>query len=352
MNLPAYTTITAQSFSPNGEYLAIGNDQGQVCIFKTLRIFGKDKPLVFQFNAGLILDDENSKHKGCVNAMKSTDTFLIIAISRPVESEAAIVAFNWKDLIQQRSKLAWSIEASSGLLPTDINSIDINKDDQKIYVVGGIGTNSIEPIKDHAVRIIDLETRMESRKPLLGHLGYLHGVEHCATSKALATCSEDGSVRTWDSNRSKNACTSILEPFKEASLQRPKLGKWLSDVSINGDWLVTGGGPRPSIWHLKAQSPTVLPQLMNNDETSPLFVAKILKCGDQRIVFGGQYSHIYQYNFNGDLKAEVKTSATCTYSAEATSQSDFSVLSFAGSNSKIDLCTHSFSYVDDFIHFP
>ena len=32
--LPAYTTITAQSFTKDGLYLAVGNDQGRLAIFK------------------------------------------------------------------------------------------------------------------------------------------------------------------------------------------------------------------------------------------------------------------------------------------------------------------------------
>ena len=93
--------------------------------------------------------------------------------------------------------------------------------------------------KDHSVRIIDVETRMETSKPLKGHCGYLHGVQYCPKNKTIATCGEDGTVRTWD-KKSKEPCTSILEPFKNEKLHRPKLGKWLGDVSINGDWLVTG----------------------------------------------------------------------------------------------------------------
>ena len=52
--------------------------------------------------------------------------------------------------------------------------------------------------KDHAVRILDVETRMETSKPLKGHCGYLHGVQFCPLNKTIATCSEDGTIRTWD----------------------------------------------------------------------------------------------------------------------------------------------------------
>ena len=55
--LPAYTTITAQSFTKDGLYLAVGNDQGRLAIFKVMQILEKNQPtLIFQFEAASILD--------------------------------------------------------------------------------------------------------------------------------------------------------------------------------------------------------------------------------------------------------------------------------------------------------
>ena len=138
--LPAYTTITAQSFTKDGLYLAVGNDQGRLAIFKVMQILEKNQPtLIFQFEAASILDQgvNQTRFKGCINSMKTLKDTLIVAISRPASNEAAIVAFHWKDLIQQKSKLAWNIESSSGLLPTDVNSIDVDEVDEKLFIVGG-----------------------------------------------------------------------------------------------------------------------------------------------------------------------------------------------------------------------
>ncbi len=133
--------------------------------------------------------------------------------------------------------------------------------------------------------------------------------------------------------------------------QRPRLGKWLGDVSINGDWLATGGGPKPSIWHLKSKCSTAIPDDPGS-QVSPIFVTQIIKDDDLRVLIGGQYPFVNQYDFNGGLKSELKTSSSCIYSVASTTQSDFKVLSLAGSNSKIDLCTHNFSYTDNSINFP
>ena len=99
LSLPAYVTITAQSFTKDGQYVAIANDQGKIALYKTLNILEKTNSLHFQFDAGNCLDP-NATSRGCVNALTSLDETLIVAISRPVNSEAAIVAFKWKDLIQ------------------------------------------------------------------------------------------------------------------------------------------------------------------------------------------------------------------------------------------------------------
>ena len=58
-------------------------------------------------------------------------------ILRPASNEPAIIAFHWKDLIQQKSKLIWNIESSCGLLPTDVNSIDVDEIEEKLFIVGG-----------------------------------------------------------------------------------------------------------------------------------------------------------------------------------------------------------------------
>ena len=125
LSLPAYTTITAQSFSHDGQFLAIANDQGKIAVYKVVNILEKLNPLHFTFDAGTCLDPK-SQARGCINALATISDTLIVAISRPSYDEAAIVAFHWKDLIQQRVKLSWTIEHSSGLLPTDVNSIALD----------------------------------------------------------------------------------------------------------------------------------------------------------------------------------------------------------------------------------
>ena len=99
-------------------------------------------------------------------------------------------------------------------------------------------------------------------------------------------------------------------------------------------------------------APTVIPELP--ETCSSTYVAQIIKNSDERVALGGQYSGglMYHFGLNGDLKAEVKTSSSCIYTVESTFQEEFKLLSVAGAKSKIDLCTHNFSYADDSINFP
>lgn len=353
LSLPAYTTVTAQAFSSDGKFLAVGSDCAKIAIFDVIQIVESESKkangLVFQFDSACCLDSD-SIDKGCVNAIVTLEETLVVAISRP-NGTPAVLAFQWKDLIQQRSLLAWSIDSSSGLLPKDINSLEIDKRNEKLIVGGGLGT-ATDAIDDYGLRVIDLETRRLSSKPLLGHSGYLHSVEHCELSDIIASCSEDGSVRTWD-RRAKDPCISVIQPYQYSELQRPKLGSWISDVSISGDWLICGGGPKPAIFHLKALAPSVVPELP--ESCNNVFVTKIVKNkeAEDRVFIAGQFSGgvFYQYSLDGTLKAEVKTSSSCLYSIEATFQDTFKMLSAGGSSSTLDLCTHNLSYSDNTIQF-
>ena len=198
-----------------------------------------------------------------------------------------------------------------------------------------------------------------------------------------ATCGEDGTVRTWDVRGKFDVVfpffniqlksllqlsktwfhfyiiifsdsrpqTSTIEPNKFANLSRPRLGSWLGDVSLHGDWIITGGGPKASIWHLKTMAPSVIPVLPEHCQS--IFITKFIP-SDDRLIIGGQFigGKMYHFNLNGDLMAEVKTTSSCLYSVEVTEQNDFKLLSAGGASSKIDLCCHNFSYNDNTITFP
>lgn len=363
LSLPAYTTVMAQIFSPDGQLLACASDKGRLAFFKVSDLVsegrkGGEDNLKKEFEESGSCFFHFSLDDSCFNCLASTKDFLIAGV-RQGSSQASIMAWAWRDVAQKKVKLAWCIDASSGLLPSDINSLAV--DDGVLIVGGGGGDFS----NDFAIRMVELETRMAARKPLDGHTDYLHSVD-VSQQHIVASAGEDGSARTWDA-RVKKPCTATLWPCKEAQLARPNLGQWLGDVSIQGDWLVTGGGPKAALWHLRAQAPTAIPELPPTAEEGSYHVTRMIL--PDRIVLGGQLGmmksasaagrgRLYQTNMQGQIVAEIDTCATCIYSVVSNTtqqqqqEQPLNVMAVAGSSSKIDLATHNLSYRDKTVTFP
>ena len=126
-------------------------------------------------------------------------------------------------------------------------------------------------------------------------------------------------------------------------------------VSLSGELLVAGGGPRPAVYHLRTLSPVdpeglQLPSCPDN--IGSIHVLDIFG-DDNRIIVGGELQgKMYQTNLTGQLLAEIDTSCSCLYSAVHWCREPMKVMALAGSSSKIDLCTANFSYRDRSVVFP
>ena len=103
-------------------------------------------------------------------------------------------------------------------------------------------------------QVIDIETRAEIRSPLLGHENFIHSLSQCSVSGQVASASEDGTARIWDT-RTKSGHIATLNPGQNPNLNRAKLGDWLGAASLSGDFLAVGGGPQPALWHMRTRSP-------------------------------------------------------------------------------------------------
>ena len=98
-SLPAYTTLLAQVFSPNGDHLAVGSARGRIAVFRVTDLVsagrgedrtGVDKPcclFYFDVSAG-----ESSNES--VNSLATTKAFLIASVSSSSDS-ARILAWSW-----------------------------------------------------------------------------------------------------------------------------------------------------------------------------------------------------------------------------------------------------------------
>lgn len=139
--------------------------------------------------------------------------------------------------------------------------------------------------------------------------------------------SEDGTIRLWD-QREKHP-TDILEPHKNDNLNRSIFGKWIGSVTLNDDWLICGGGPKLSLWHLRSLETTTI-----FDFPGKIHVTNVV---DDTILAAGEYKKLFHYSFNGATTAEIPISPTCVYSI-IWQQNPYKFVSIAGASNKVDIC--------------
>lgn len=156
----------------------------------------------------------------------------------------------------------------------------------------------------------------------------------------LISASEDGSVKIWD-KREKQAVHTI-EPYKNDNIKRSEFGKWQGSATISSDWIICGGGPKLSLWHMRTLQPTSIFTFPKE-----LHVTDFI---NEHILAGGDYQNLYQYNFNGDVVSEVATSGTSVLSV-AWQTSPYSIMSISGTHNNIDICTNNFTYKENALSF-
>ena len=126
-------------------------------------------------------------------------------------------------------------------------------------------------------------------------------------------------------------------------------------MSLSGELLAAGGGPRAAVYHLRTLSPVDPEGLQlpsGPDNIGSIHVLDIFG-DDNRIIVGGELQgKMFQTNLTGHLLAEIDTSCSCLYSAVHWCMEPMKVMALAGSSSKIDLCTANFSYRDRTVTFP
>lgn len=238
-----------------------------------------------------------------------------------VGTTGIVTGFTW--LKNRLNKKSWEIRLPNNeSQQNDINCFWLNKKESILYV--GCGDNHI-----YALTLEDGQVL----RSFNGHTDYVHWIDG-GTDQSLYSASEDGSIKFWD-RRDKRAVNQ-LEPFKNELLVRPQFGKWQGTVAVTDDWLVCGGGPSVSLWHLRSmECTTVFPFV------KPVRVSGFL---DEVIYVGGDSTHLCQYNMKGDVTAEVPVSSSSVYSVVAQIEPE-KFLSIAGSSNSLDICTN-YNYRD------
>ncbi|XP_040576757.1 THO complex subunit 6 homolog [Lepeophtheirus salmonis] len=329
---PQYSTVYSTCFSPDGGYLVAGNQMGLIALFSLESITSRS-PEIISSSKKVHMSFLGHENKTPIYALLSTKDYLISG------SVGKVTAWSWNDLIHRKTaEMKWEIflpPVPGTAVYTEVNSMCI---DEKFGTAGRL----IVAGGDNNVHTYDLETREELRV-LSGHDNFIHSSSYCPVGGLIASGSEDGSVRLWDT-RKKVAEVNKIEPYRNDELSRPKLGKWIGAVALSSDWLVCGGGARPALWHLRSMSPNaILPP-----ESQSVTVLTLLQ---DRIIIGGLINKLYQTDFTGNLLSEIPVTPSCLYSI-STQEKSIKVLAASGSSSKIDLCIPNFSYKDQTITFP
>ncbi|XP_067171046.1 LOW QUALITY PROTEIN: THO complex subunit 6 homolog [Apteryx mantelli] len=307
-----HMSVFSQSVSPCGRYLAAGNNYGEIAIFSLSAALSSEakeeskKPVV-SFTA----------HDGPVYALVSTDRQLLSA------SDGEIKAWNWAEIVKKGCKEAWSRRPPlrSSLEVPEINSLQLNtKVGQLAGAAGG----------DCAVRVMDLESGAFTHE-LRGHRDYVHCL---ALRDQLHQClsgGEDGTVRLWDLRT--GAQVQVIEVHKYEECSRPQNGKWIRCLATDSDWMVCGGGPALTLWHLRSVTPHHrLPRCRPQQHV--LFYQDLL-------LAGGQGPAVHHLQLSGEVKARIPCTPRAVLSLCLNERSpEHKVLTAAGSSPKIDVFTN------------
>uniref|UniRef100_A0A3P9HTN9 Uncharacterized protein n=1 Tax=Oryzias latipes TaxID=8090 RepID=A0A3P9HTN9_ORYLA len=124
---------------------------------------------------------------------------------------------------------------SSSLEIPEINAMAFNPRDNSLALGGG----------DNNIHVLDLEHGV-FKAVLHGHTDYVHCLCMREREAELLSGGEDGVA--------DGRVLILVHVFQVCA--RPQHGKWISCLTTDSDWMVCGGGPALSLWHLRSLSPT------------------------------------------------------------------------------------------------
>ena len=320
-----YNTVLSQTFSPDGNYLLAGNIYGDVSVFELSKALGPRKAEENELQGPNYRFTAHPDQQ--VESMVSTDNFLVTGTS------GEVCGWDWKIVTSSKapkSKVSWTVQMpvnKDSYEKPDVNYMVYSKSNHLLYV--GCGDNNIYVITLEDGRIV---------RSLQGHTDYIHCLS--LMGNQLASCGEDGTVRLWDLRKKEN--TNILTPYLVEKVARPRLGKWIGAIDFTDDWLLCGGGPSLSLWHIRTMEAATVFHLPDEG----IHVANIY---EERVIAAGAAPHVYHLTYQGETLAKVPTSSNTVYSIiyQETPQK---VMSIAGCSNNLDVCTN-FNYRELMLKF-
>uniref|UniRef100_A0A4W5PC52 THO complex 6 n=1 Tax=Hucho hucho TaxID=62062 RepID=A0A4W5PC52_9TELE len=282
-----HMSVFSQSFSPCGRFLAAGNNYGEIAVFSLSSALSPDATELSQTPILTF-----TAHEGPVFSLFSTDTHLLSA------GNGEISAWSWAELIKRNTKAAWTRRPNykSSLEIPEINAMTVNP-----------------------------------TSVLQGHTDYIHCLSVREREGEILSGGEDGAVRIWDYRTGQSV--HCIEVYKYEECARPQYGKWISCLTTESDWMLCGGGPSLSLWHLRSMSPTSIFPLSGCQRQANFYQDMILSVGEGQCV-----SHCL---LGGEVKAQIPcTPHSLNTLALNLNSTDNRVLTVGGSSHQIDVFTN------------
>lgn len=323
---PLYTTIFSQKFNSDGTELAVSDNFGQIGVYKLCDVLSADNINKIKL--------PYFKFKAANSSLYSLESKNDILICSPLNE---IVGFKWKDFGKSRNTIKQSFNIKLPLdndgrgMNTSIetNSLicDSNNETKRLFAGCGNGI-----IYNYDLEYSKLINKFDAHKYSIYQLALKNN------GNELVSCSEDGDVKIWDLREKDSIIT--IKPYEDQMCTRPPLGKYINCVAIDEDnWLICGGGPRLSMWHLRLLKPM---SVLEFDDAH--FVPNVCRIHDNQIITGGNSTNLYCHTFENKLKTEMKTSSISIYDISINKSSKINkILCAAGSSTMIDICSN-FSY--------
>ncbi|XP_031564013.1 THO complex subunit 6 homolog [Actinia tenebrosa] len=307
-----HTTVFDVAFSPCGNFFAACNNFGSIAVYSLLSALAQDashqnRQPIFTFDV----------EEGPIYTLLSTDTFLISGGS------SEISGWRWDDILEMSTTPSWKLSPPlSNINPlgvSETNALAYDKENNTLF--SGCGDNN--------VYTWDLEMGI-CKNTFKGHEDYIHCLALRDTTNECISGSEDGSVRFWDCRL--GSMTNKIEPYKDKNLNRPKYGNWIGCVAVdsNKEWMVCGGGPSLSVWHLRSMTCTSVLDTPNSAQQTALF-------HEDTVITAGTEASVFHWQVNGDLRSQIPCTPSSVYALRVNSASpEGKILLVGGTSSKID----------------
>ncbi|XP_017135030.1 THO complex subunit 6 [Drosophila miranda] len=302
----AYNNVLSQALSSSQQYLFSGNLFGDIFVLslKELEKGTEEPPSKLKiFPQGSALE---------INCLAFRRDFLIVG------TVGVVYGLQWNEDDEKLStNRLWEVkipmQADAVEVP-DVNSLWLSPDTDTLFA--GCGDGIIYQISLEDGRV---------ERDYRGHTDYVHSVVGNSNGQIFSGA-EDGTVRVWTTKQMEQ--TSMIEPYKTPKLHRPDWGKWIGSVAVNDDWLLCGGGPRASIFHLRSLGSTCV-----LDFPGGVHVCDFV---DDGVFIGGEHNHVHSYTLNGALQANIPVEHTACYSI-VWQTTPMKIMSIAGFSNRLHI---------------